>query len=162
MSLASLRHRFAAHRRLGISVGVFAALFILLGLLGHFWLPGYTKGKLEIALSEALHRPVTVQSIDIQPYTLELTVDGFRVGEKAGTVDAEKAILSVDRLYVNLSIASISRRAPIISSLSVHRPALRLVREGENQFNISDLIEDFLKQPKDETPALFAVNNVVV
>ena len=82
MSLASLRHRFVAHRRLGISVGVFAALFILLGLLGHFWLPGYAKGKLEIALSEALHRPVTVQSIDIQPYTLELTVDGFRVGEK--------------------------------------------------------------------------------
>lgn len=162
MSFASLRDRFAARKRLGIALGVLVGMFVLFGLLGYFWLPGYVKTKLETALSEALHRPVTVQSVDIQPYTLELTVHAFRLGEKPGTADAEHAILSVEKLYVNLSIASIARRAPVISSVSIHRPALRLVREGENQFNITDLIEDFLKQPKDETPTLFSVSNVVV
>ena len=162
MSLASLRHRFAAHKRLGIGLGVFAAIFLLFGLLAYFWLPGYAKAKLEMALSEALHRPVTVQSVDIQPYTLELAVHGVRVGEKPGSMDADKALLSVDKLYVNLSIASIARRAPVISSVSIRAPAVRLVREGEQRFNISDLIEDFLKQPKDETPTLFSVSNVVI
>ena len=162
MSLASLRHRFAAHKRLGIGLGVFAAIFLLFGLLAYFWLPGYAKAKLETALSEALHRPVTVQSVDIQPYTLELAVHGIRVGEKPGSMDADKALLSVDKLYVNLSIASIARRAPVISSVSIRAPAVRLIREGEQQFNISDLIEDFLKRPKDETPTLFSVSNVVI
>jgi uncharacterized protein involved in outer membrane biogenesis len=162
MSFASLRDRFAARKRLGIALGVLVGIFVLFGLLGYFWLPGYVKTKLETALSEALHRPVAVQSIDIQPYTLELTVHAFRLGEKPGTADAERTILSVEKLYVNLSIASIARRAPVISSVSIHRPVLRLVREGENQFNITDLIEDFLKQPKDETPTLFSVSNVVV
>ncbi|HEV7930322.1 MAG TPA: DUF748 domain-containing protein, partial [Nitrosospira sp.] len=162
MSFASLRHRFAAHKHLGIALGIFAGIFVLFGLLGYFWLPGYAKAKLETALSEALQRPVTVRSVDIQPYTLELAIHAFRVGEKPGTVDAEKAILSVDKLYVNLSIASIARRAPVISSVSIRGPAMRLVREGEHQFNITDLIEDFLKKPKDETPTLFSVSNVVV
>ena len=128
MSPASLRHRFAAHKRLGIGVGVFAAIFLLFGLLAYFWLPGYAKAKLETALSEALHRPVTVQSIDIQPYTLELAVHGFRVGEKPGSTDADKALLSVDKWCVNLSIASIARRAPVISSVSIRAPAVRLFR----------------------------------
>ena len=162
MSLASLRHRFAAHKRLGIGLSVFAAIFLLFGLLAYFWLPGYAKAKLETALSEALHRPVTVQSVDIQPYTLEVAVHGIRVGEKPGSMDADKALLSVDKLYVNLSIASIARRAPVISSVSIRAPAVRLIREGEQQFNISDLIEDFLKRPKDETPTLFSVSNVVI
>ena len=127
-----------------------AAIILLFGLLGYFWLPGYAKAKLETLLSEALHRPVTVQSIDIQPYTLELTVRGFRVGEKETDIDAEKALFSVDELYANLSIASIARRAPVISSVSIKAPAVRLVREGENSFNITDLIEDFMKQPKEK------------
>ena len=162
MSLASLRHRFVAHKRLRIGLGVFAAIFVLFSLLAYFWLPGYAKAKLETVLSEALHRPVTVQSIDIQPYTLELAVHGFRVGEKPGSTDADKVLLSVDKLYVNLSIASIAHRAPVISAVSILGPAVRLVREGEQQFNISDLIEDFLKRPKDETPTLFSVSNVVI
>ena len=162
MSLASLRPRLAAKKPLGIGLGIFAAIFVLFGLVAYFWLPGYAKARLEVALSEALHRPVTVQSIDIQPYTLELALHGIRVGEKPGSIDADEALLSVEKLYVNLSISSIARRALVISSALIRGPAVRLVREGEQQFNISDLIEDFLKQPKNETPAPFSVSNVVI
>ena len=138
----------ASRKRLYRSGILAAPTIVLFGLLGYFWLPGYAKTKLETLLSEAVKRPVTVQSIDIQPYTLELTVRGFRVGEKAAGVDADKALLSIDELYTNLSIASIARRAPVISSLSVKGPAVRLVREGEQRFNITDLIEDFMKRPQ--------------
>jgi hypothetical protein len=162
MSPISLLRRFTSRKRLGIGLGILAAVIVFFGLLGYFWLPGYAKTKLETLLSEAVHRPVTVQSINIQPYTLELTVRGFRVGEKAGGVDADKALLSIDELYTNLSIASIARQAPVISALSVKGPAVRLVREGEQHFNITDLIEDFMKRPDDGSKTMFSVRNITI
>ena len=75
--------RFATRKRLAISFVVVTTVIILLGLLGYFWLPGYAKSRIEIILSETLHRPVTIQSIDFHLYSLELTVHGFRIGEKA-------------------------------------------------------------------------------
>jgi uncharacterized protein involved in outer membrane biogenesis len=158
----TLLHRFKSHRRLVIGLGTLAAIILLFGLLGYFWLPGYAKTKLETLLSEVLHRPVTVQSIDIQPYTLELTVRGFRVGEKEADIDAGKALFSVDELYANLSIASIARRAPVISSVSIKAPVLRLVREDENSFNITDLIEDLMNKPEEGGETMFSVSNIVI
>lgn len=162
MPPASLLRRFASRKHLGIGLGLMTAAIVLFGLLGYFWLPGYAKTKLEALLSEAVHRPVTVQSIDIQPYTLELTVRGFRIGEKAASVDADKALLSIDELYTNLSIASIARRAPVISSLSVKGPTVRLVREGEQRFNITDLIEDLMKRPDDGSKSMFSISNIII
>ncbi|SEO07691.1 Uncharacterized protein involved in outer membrane biogenesis [Nitrosospira multiformis] len=165
-SLTTFLHRFIRHRRFLIGLSVFAGIIILFGLLGYFWLPGYTKAKLEAALSDVLHRPVTVQSIDIQPYTLELTVRGFRIGEKETSVDADKNLFSFDELYLDLSIASIAHRAPVISSVSLKGPAVRLVREAQQQFNITDLIEDFMKRPKEEEEergkSMFSVQNIVI
>ncbi|MEO5655120.1 MAG: DUF748 domain-containing protein, partial [Nitrosospira sp.] len=162
MTPITLLHRFKSHRRLVIGLGSLVAIIVLFGLLGYFWLPRYAKTKLETLLTEAVHRPVTVQSIDIQPYTLELTVRGFRVGEKETDVDAGKALFSVDELYVNLSAASITRRAPVISSVSIKAPALRLVREDENRFNITDLIEDFMNKPEEGGKTMFSVSNIVI
>src|SRR5687768_18065420 len=139
MSPITLLQRFTSHRRLAVGLGSFAAVILLFGLLGYFWLPGYAKAKLEASLSEAMRRPVTVQSIDIQPYTLELTVRGFRIGEKETSADADKNLFSFDELYLDLSIASIAHRAPVISSVSLKGPAVRLVREAQQQFNITDL-----------------------
>lgn len=155
-------HRFTANKHLRISLGVLVATTVLFGLLGYFWLPGYAKTKLETTLSEIMHRPVTVQSIHVQPFTLEITMRGFRVGEKIEGTDAGNALFSIDELYANLSIASIVRRAPVISSISLKAPALRLVREGDNRFNISDLVEEFMKRPDDGSKTLYSVSNLVL
>ena len=129
--------RLVNNRSLRIIVGVLVLTIVLFGLLGYFWLPGYVKNKLETELSEIVHRPVSVQSIDIQPYTLELIVRGFQVGEKAASKDSNKALFSVGELYIDLSTASITHLAPVVSSVTIKAPMLRLVREGENRFNIT-------------------------
>ncbi len=160
--------RLVTNKCLRISIGVLVITVVLFGLLGYFWLPGYAKNKLEIVLSETVNRPVSVQSIDIQPYTLEVTVRGFRVGEKTDSADSDKVLFSVDELYVNLSAASITHLAPVASSIIVKAPMLRLVREGENRFNITDLIEESSEPLEDvkETSVLgrtmFSVSNVVI
>ena len=116
--------RLVTNKRLRISIGVLVITVVLFGLLGYFWLPGYAKNKLETVLSEIVHRPVSVQSIDIQPYTLEVTVRGFRVGEKTESADSDKVLFSVDELYVNLSAESITHLAPVASSIIVKAPML--------------------------------------
>ena len=156
-------NRFVKHKRLKISLGVIAALIVLFGLLGYFWLPGFAKSQLEIKLSETLSRPVTVESIEIKPYSMELAVNGFRVGEK--TSDADDVFLSFDRLYVDISINSIVRLAPVVSAISLTEPTVRLVRENEEQFNISDLIEKFSQddeEVEDTGETLFSISNIVI
>ncbi len=149
-------------RRIGIGLGIIAGIAVLFGLLGYFWLPGYAKSKLETALSEVLHRPVTVQSIEIRPYTLELTVRGFRIGEKNIDSDTGNALFSLDELYADLSMASLAHRAPVISAISLKGPAVRLVREAPQRFNITDLIEEFLDRPDEGGKAMFSVSNITI
>lgn len=160
--------QFINNRRLRIGAGVLVIIVILFGLLGYFWLPGYAKNKLETTLSEIVHRPVSVQSIDIQPYTLEFIVRGFKVGKKEASKGSDRALFSVGELYVNISSASITHRTPVVSSITIKKPMLSLVREGENHFNITDLIEEFTKkkedksESKDDSETLFSVSNIVI
>ncbi len=163
----TLKPRFFNRKRLGISLGVITGIFVLFGLLGYFWLPGYAKNQVEILLSETLHRPVTVQSIDIKPYTLEISINGFNIGEKSDGVDAGETFISFEQLYVDLSIESVTRRAPVISAITLASPTVRVVREDKNQFNFTDLIEEFSKPSEDEEvddgkKALFSVSNIII
>lgn len=159
-----IKRRLVTRKRLAISLGAIILAIALFGLLGYYWLPGYAKAKIEIILSEKLNRSVTIQSIDIQPYTLELTVFGFRIAEKD---DSGKTFFAFERLYVDLSIESIRHLAPVVSAVALTAPQLRLVREDKHRFNFSDLIEQFKPRPDDpvdETPgeALFAVSNISI
>lgn len=163
MTPATGSNRLIKYKRLKISLGVIAALFVLFGLLSYFWLPGYAKSQLEIKLSETLNRPVTVQSIEIKPYSMELAINGFHVGEK--TSDADEVFLSFDRLYVDISINSVVHRAPVFSAITLTEPTVRLVRETEEQFNISDLIEKFSQddeEVEDTGETLFSISNIVI
>ena len=161
-----IKPRFFNRKRLGISLGVIAAIFILFGLLAYFWLPGYAKNQIEILLSETLNRPVTVQSIDIKPYSLEITVHGFNIHERDDGVDKGKTFVSFDQLYIDLSIESVTRRAPVISAITLSSPNILVVREDENQFNFTDLVEEFTKPTEEDEDdgkeTLFSVSNIII
>lgn len=157
--------RFVTRKRIALGCGIAVLTVALFGLLGYYWLPGYAKNRLEVILSETLNRPVTIQSIDIQPYSLELTVQGFRIGEKAGT-QADSLLFAFDRLYVDVSAESITQLAPVVSTVTLTAPRLHLAREDKHRFNISDLIEQF-KQSNDQPEnaqrrSLFSVSNIII
>ncbi|SFM60480.1 DUF748 domain-containing protein [Nitrosomonas communis] len=157
-------HRFVTRKRLLICFGAVILVIALFGLLGYYWLPGYAKTKIEAILSEKLNRSVTIQSIDIQPYTLEFTVLGFQIAEKANT---DNLLFAFDRLYVDLNAESIRHLAPIVSTVTLTAPRLHLVREDKHRFNISDLIEQFKSQPAspaDDTQdkSHFSISNISI
>lgn len=162
---STVQQRVIPHKRLIISVGAIVALIALLAALSYFWLPGYAKSQLEIRLSEILNRPVNVASIEIKPHTLELIVHGFRIGEKVGAGEQNEALFSFNKLHIDISIESLKRRAPVITAITLTDPKLRLVREAENQLNISDLQTKF-SQPSDEKDSdrdtQFSISNITI
>lgn len=154
------KKRFLTRKHLGIGLGALITLIALFGLLGYYWLPGFAKAQVEQHLSVFLERPVTVDGIEIKPYTLELSVTGFRVGERADNSDAAQTFLAFDRLYIDVSSESITQRAPVISAVVLENLRVRIVREDKEVFNISDLIEKFSQPSEDDEPALFSVSNI--
>ena len=107
------------YKRTLVTFGIIIALLFILMALSYFWLPGYAKSQLEIRLSALLQRPVTVASIEFKPHTLELTIQGFDIGEKVGENEKPAPFLSFAKLYVDLSIESVSRRAPVITAFTL-------------------------------------------
>ncbi|QOJ20759.1 MAG: DUF748 domain-containing protein [Gammaproteobacteria bacterium] len=161
------QQRHFRYKRLSIVLGVIAVVVAALIALATFWLPGYAKSQLEIHLSEYLQRPVTVASIELKPRTLELTVQGFRIDEKTDAAEARPVLFSFNTLHIGVSFESLKHRAPVVTSITLSEPHMRLVRKNKDQLNISDILER-LQQPSDKentasdqgTP--FSISNIAI
>src|SRR5882724_945223 len=108
-------------------VSIFVAIGVLLGLAA----PPLIRGKVASALSDKLHRPVTIEQIRINPYTMTLAVRGFLMKERQG----DTAALSFDELFVNLEIQSLFRLAPVLKELRLVKPYISLVRNDDLKYN---------------------------
>jgi hypothetical protein len=62
-----------------------ALVLLVIGVLGFLVLPPVVKSILVDQLAKALQRPVTVEGLSINPYTLSVQVDGLAVQEKDGS-----------------------------------------------------------------------------
>lgn len=160
------RRRFISRKGLIISAAVIAALILLIAALSYFWLPGYAKSQLEERLSDMLQRPVSVAKIEIKPHTLELIVQDFRIGNKIDEQEKTDSLFSFSTLHIDVSIESVARRAPVITAFSIIDPKVRIVRETEDSFNISDLLEKFsqpsAKDDQETGPVQFSISNIVI
>lgn len=141
------------------------ALAVLFGLLGYFWLPDFAKNQAEAMLSRELERPVSIQAIEIRPYSLELLIHEFHIGEKRVVGDT---FLAFERLYVDLSIESLFRLAPVIKAITLTKPSFHL-RQGKNEsLNISDLLVKFGASQSsdhasvDKSESKFSISNIQI
>lgn len=160
---AGILSRLFARRGLRWTLGILLGLVILFGLLGYFWLPGYAKGRLETELSTLLHRPVSIESIAVRPYSLEATVSGLRIGERpdlAGSVADAPPLLALGEARARLSMASLRRLAPVVSEVFIRSPRLHVERLGDGRYSVSDLVDEWLNKPDDGGKAEFSVSNI--
>ena len=137
----------------------FLVAFVLVGVVGFFVLPPLLKSVLLDQLSEALHRPVALKSVSINPYALSVTLECFSVQEPEGG----EQFVGFDSLYLNLEAASIFRFAPVLREVRLVNPKIRVVRLSGNRYNFTDLLDEFLAKPEnnDPTPS-FSLNNIQV
>jgi uncharacterized protein involved in outer membrane biogenesis len=155
--------RFITWRRLRMAGIIAASLLVLFTLVGFFVLPPLAKSLLTQRFSEALRRPVSIEEIRVNPYTLTVTVRGFKVGEREGA----QTFVAFEELYVNAELSSIIRRGPVLKEIRLTRPTVRLVRHAEAKYNFSDLLVQSRPAPSSpppqpSEPLRFSLNNIAV
>ena len=155
-----------ARRTRRIVIGLLLAI-IVIGLLGFFAAPPLIRHIAEQQLSAQLDRPVSIERIALNPYTLSFEADRVHIGEapaNLGTGAKSGDFVDIERLIVLPSWSSLFRFAPIINELKIDSPRFHIVRFDAQRFNFSDLVEKFSKPSANPStkPARFSVSNIRV
>jgi len=133
------------------------AIVVAIGVLGALVAPPLLRGKLASALTDKLHRTVTIEQIRINPYAMTATIRGFLIKERQSTATA----VSFDEIYVNLEMESLFRLAPVLKEIRLVKPYINLVRNENGSYNFTDLIDEFMAGPSGPTPR-FSLNNIQI
>ncbi|MCA6216653.1 DUF748 domain-containing protein [Ideonella sp. B7] len=145
-------------RRLTVTLVTLLALAILAALA----VPWGLRWAVQTYAPQALGRPVQVQAVRFNPFTLRLRVTGLQVGAaQAGQAPQ----LTVDELSLALSAASLWQRAPVVRTLVLQSPHLQLARTANGHYDVDDLLKRWqspASQPASSEPARFALYNLQV
>ncbi len=135
---------------------------LAIGVLGVFVLPPLVKAILVSQLGDALHRPVSIEQVSINPYALSLQIDGLAIQEKGGG----ETVAGFASLYVNLEAMSLLRGGPVLKELRLEGPKLKIVRLADHRYNFSDLIDEWLALMAKSDPSApttpFLLNNLQI
>ena len=107
-----------------IALVVLAVAFIA---FGYFAVPPIVKSKLESSLQEELGRQATIGKIEFDPFRLKATIRDFVLADRV----PGKPLLAFDQLDLDVSSASIYRRAPVLDAVRVVRPRVALTRNAD-------------------------------
>jgi hypothetical protein len=137
-----------------------ASILFTIGVLLGLVAPPLIRGKVASALSDKLHRPVSIEQIAINPFAMTMAIRGFLMKERQGDAPA----VSFDELFVNLEMRSLLRLGPVIKELRLIKPYVSVIRNEDRKYNFQDLIEEFTggpPKPPGPTPR-FSVNNIEI
>ena len=163
-------------RRLLGSVLAILVLWLLLWAV----VPVVARSQLEKQASEKLGRGVHVGKVEFSPWSLAMTLHDLvidkaikKVADSAysesatGQKDLENAAqpqLEIKRIFVNASVQSLFRLAPVLDAIEVDAPVVRLTQHSLGKLDIDDVIAK-LSEPKDEEPSRpvsFALYNIAL
>jgi len=138
-----------------------AVIFALISIIGFFILPSVIKSIAVQKFSAALHRPVSVEKISINPYKLSVTIKGFKINEP---VASQNPFVAFDEFYANMyGISSLFQRKLILEEVKLTKPYINIVRREGNTYNFSDLLPKGDKKPAEESkPFYFSINNIEI
>lgn len=129
----------------------------VLCLLAAVWAVPYgLKWVLVQQLTQALKRDVVVQSVQLNPLSLTLSVHGLSIKNKEGG-----ELAGWQSLTVNMSAQSITQRALVLDALTLQGPRVSVVHLGQGRFDFSDLL-DSPKQESATTLPPFVLREVAI
>jgi len=139
------------------------ALWLLAGLLiytmsGFFLVPVVAKYFLEKDLPSVLKRPVHIEKLYFNPFTLDVRINGLEIGEK-GT---RNELVSLKELEVNLQAVSLIKRALVLSEIRVINPEIRIYQDKKGVFNFENILSGYEEETEKGPPSpfLFSLNNI--
>lgn len=139
---------------------IFGAIAVY-GVIGLFIAPPLARKLIVDNLSDRLGRKVTLDEVSANPYTLRARVHGLKVYER----DGRAVFASLSDFRVAVSPASLYRWAPVVNRIGVAGLDVHLVRDSDNRYNVSDILERLAQSPAQTGPgphekARFALSNI--
>jgi uncharacterized protein involved in outer membrane biogenesis len=136
---------------------------LLLWGLGWLALPSLLKPQIETIASGQLGRAVTLGRLEIKPWSLELVLHGLSVAAAPGQADQTPQLV-VERIYIDASLESLLRLAPVLDAIDVQGPALRLTHHGDGHYDIDDILQRFKSDsvPSANPSPGFSLHNVTL
>ncbi|WP_284337090.1 DUF748 domain-containing protein [Comamonas sp. NoAH] len=141
------------HAGWGKGVGRKAAMAVgaVCIIWGGLWLgmPRVVAQQIQDKASEALGRTVTVRGVDVSPWALAVTVHGLEVAGLQGRAPA----LSIERTYINASLTSLLRWAPVLDAVEMDQPVVRVSQEADGKWDFADVLEKLQQDSHPDDPA---------
>ena len=113
-----------------------AALLVVYALLGFLLAPRLIRDALQTKGAAALHRPVSVARVKVNPFTLAVTVLGLEVQDHDAT-----RLAGWESLYVRLAPWKVLRGDVGVAEIRLVRPFGRLGLDRAGRLNVQDLLE---------------------
>jgi hypothetical protein len=138
---------------------ILASLLALYAIVGFFVIPPVAKPRLIDAIERTTHRPVTLEGLRVNPFTLSATLEDFHLKDR-DSVD----LVRFAELYVNYDILSLFRNAYIFDEIRIDRPYLAARVLADGKLSIHDLLDRQPPQPerRDTTPARLVIGSLAV
>jgi outer membrane protein OmpA-like peptidoglycan-associated protein len=125
---------------------IISCLLVLYAIVGFFIIPAVLKAKLPEIIQEQTGRLATVEEINFNPFSLELSLQGFAMKEQ----DKQQDFVTFKEFYVNTeAVSSLFELALVLDEVRLSYPYVRIEKRKDNSFNFSDLLKA-KKQEKSE------------
>ncbi|MDZ3995361.1 DUF748 domain-containing protein [Pseudomonas sp. Teo4] len=128
------------------ALGALLALVALYSLLGFLILPGVALRIANQQLAQYATVPAHLQRIELNPFSLELTLWGLQIGEPG------KEQVGFERLYADLALDSLWSRAVHLQAVELDKPRNEVVFGKDGVLNLTQLFKLPASEPKPDEP----------
>ncbi len=128
------------------ALGAMLAALALYSLLGFLILPGVALRIANQQLANYATVPAHLQRIELNPFSLELTLWGLQIGEP------DKKQVGFERLYANLELDSLWTGALHLAGVELEKPHTELLFAKDGKLNLAQLFKLPPSEPKPEAP----------
>ena len=109
-------------------------LLLVYTLVGFFLIPYIIKAHVLPAVSDQLHRPVTVNEVEFNPFVLSLKMTGFEIQEEDAT-----PIIGFQEFFINFQTISLIRRAYVFDEIRFALPYVSIKVGKDGHVNVAKL-----------------------
>jgi hypothetical protein len=139
--------------KIKIAVFIAGSLLGIYILLGFFLIPMLIKSQLPALIQQETGRKTSVATARFDPFSLKLSLQGFTLQEPN-----DQQFVGFDELFIDINgLESIAQTALVVDKMLLSKPAVRIARDKEGQFNFKDLLKD-KGEAKQEGTEIFPIN----
>lgn len=128
------------------AIGALLTALALYSLLGFLILPGIALRVVNQQLANYATVPAKIQRIELNPFSLELTLWGLNIGEPG------KEQVAFERLYANLQLDSLWTRALHLADIELDKPKSEILFAKDGKLNLLGLFNLPASEPTPDDP----------